>query len=125
MPELPERVIKAWEDREGPVIFTTVSGDGVPNAIFASCVNMYGDDTIVVANNHFSKTLSNIRAGSKGSILFRAKSWETFQIKGGIEYFEEGPVFEYMKEWNPPEHPGHGAAALRISEVWSGARRLL
>jgi len=124
MAELPEEAIRAWDEREGPVIFVTVDGDGVPNAIYASCVSRYSRDTIVVANNFFSKTLKNIRSGSPGSILFRTGKWKTYQIKGHIEYYEDGPVFDDMKEWNPSQHPGHGAAALRVNEVWSGADRL-
>ena len=29
-----------------------------------------------------------------------------------------------MKTWNPPEHPGHAAAALQVEEVFSGAEKL-
>ena len=53
MATLPEKVIKAWEDREGPIILSTVNGDGIPNAIYATCVSKFREDTIVVANNYF------------------------------------------------------------------------
>ena len=56
MAVLPEKVSKAWEDREGPIILSTINGDGIPNAIYATCVSKFSDDTIVVANNYFSKT---------------------------------------------------------------------
>ena len=68
MGALPEKVSKAWEDREGPIILSTVNGDGIPNAIYATCVSKFSEDTIVIANNYFSKTLENILAGSKGTI---------------------------------------------------------
>jgi len=29
-----------------------------------------------------------------------------------------------MKKWNPPQHPGHAAAALVVVEVYSGAQRV-
>ncbi len=70
MAALPEKVSKAWENREGPIILSTVNEDGIPNAIYATCVSKFSEDTIVIANNYFSKTLKNILAGSKGSILF-------------------------------------------------------
>lgn len=69
MATLPESVSKAWEDREGPIILSTVNGDGIPNAIYATCVSKFNESTIVIANNYFSKTLENIQAGSKGTIL--------------------------------------------------------
>ncbi len=125
MAALPERVSRAWVDREGPVVLSTVNGDGVPNAIYATCVSKFSEDTIVVANNYFSKTLENILAGSKGSILFITKERKSYQIKGSIEYHTEGTIFEDMKKWNPEKHPGHAAAALKVEEVYSGAEKLL
>ena len=125
MTALPEEVIKAWEDREGPIILSTVNGDGIPNAIYATCVSIFSEDTVVVANNYFSKTLENILAGSKGTILFITKEGKSYQIKGNIEYHKEGSVFEDMKKWNPEKHPGHAAAALKVEEAYTGAEKLL
>jgi len=47
---LPDSVKEAWEDRKGPVILVTVAEDGTPNAIWAGCVKMFSDDTLVVAD---------------------------------------------------------------------------
>jgi len=33
-------------------------------------------------------------------------------------------VFDHVKTWNPPKRPGHGAAALRVEEVYSAAEKL-
>ena len=90
MATLPEQVRQAWEEREGPVILTTVDADGKPNAIYATCTSIYGTDRIVVADNYFSKTQANIFAGSKGSILFITKDKKSYQIKGKIEYQIKG-----------------------------------
>ncbi len=122
---LSEAVSKAWEDRKGPVIFTTVNESGTPNAIYVGCVSKFGEDTIVIANNYFSKTQENIFAGSKGSILFITNEGKSYQIKGTIDYHTEGDIFDDMKKWNPSQHPGHGAAAIKVEEVYSGAEKLL
>lgn len=124
MAALPEKVSKAWDDREGPIVLSTVNGDGIPNAIYATCVSKFNDSTIVIANNYFSKTLQNILAGSKGTILFLTKEGKSYQLKGRIEYHKEGPIYEDMKKWNPEKHPGHAAAALNVEEVYSGAEKL-
>jgi hypothetical protein len=50
---------------------------------------------------------------------------KAYQLKGSLEYHAAGPIFEDMKKWNPPVHPGHGAAALVVEEVYSGSKRLL
>jgi len=125
MTALPEEVSLAWEDHEGPIILSTVNKGGIPNSIYATCVSKYSEDTLVIANNYFSKTLENIEAGSKGSILFITKAGKSYQVKGSIEYHKDGPVFENMKKWNPKKHPGHAATALKVEEAYSGAEKLL
>jgi len=124
MPAIPEEVTNAWENREGPVVLTTVDGTGVPNSIYAKCVGSFGDDTLVVADNYFDKTRRNLLAGGRGSILFITGEGKAYQVKGRLEYHKEGPVFDDMKKWNPEKHPGHGAAALKVEEVYSGATKL-
>ncbi len=124
MPSLPATVRQAWENRDGPVILATVSPDGVPNIIYATCVGAFGADRLVVADNYFDKTRRNLLAGSKGALLFRSKDGKAYQVKGTLEYHTSGEVFNAMKTWNPPKHPGHAAAALRIEDVYSGAQKL-
>lgn len=125
MAKIPDDVRKAWDEREGPVVFATVNPQGEPNAIYVTCVSIYGDNMFVVANNYFNKTKANISSGSKGALLFINKEGKSFQVKGKIQYFTEGPVYEDMKRWNPKKHPGHAAAAIEPDEIYSGAEKLL
>jgi len=125
MASLPNSVREAWQDRNGPVVLATVSDTGKPNSIYASSVRMFDTDRLVVADNYFSKTRANIMAGSKGSILFITKAGKAYQIKGSLEYYKEGEIFDDMKTWNPKQHPGRAAVALNIEEVYSGAEQLL
>ncbi len=122
---LPESVSRAWEDRDGAVVLTTVDETGNPNSIYATCVGKFSENTLVVADNYFDKTRKNILAGSRGSILFITKEGKSFQVKGSIEYITEGEVFDFMKSWNPEKHPGHAATVLKVEEVYSGAQKLL
>lgn len=125
MTTLPEKVNAAWEAREKTIVLSTVDKDGTPNAIYATCVSRYDEDTFVVANNYFSKTMQNILTGSKASLLFITTEGKSFQLKGQLAYHTSGPIYEDMKRWNPTKHPGHGAAALKVEEVYNGATRLL
>ncbi len=125
MASLPEQVSKAWEERNGPIVFSTVDKDGKPNSIYATCTSLYEQDTILVANNYFSKTIANILAGSRGSVLFITQEGKSYQVKGGISYHTDGALFEDMKKWNPARHPGHGVAALKVEEVYKGAEKLV
>lgn len=125
MAQLPEIVSKAWEDRKDPVVLTTVSTNGIPNSIYATCVSKYKDEYIVVADNYFSKTRENLKKEKTGSLLFITPEKKAYQIKGTVEYHTEGPVFDDMKKWNPEKHPGVAAAAVKIEEVYSGGEKLL
>jgi predicted pyridoxine 5'-phosphate oxidase superfamily flavin-nucleotide-binding protein len=124
MASMPESVRSAWEDRKGPVVLATVNADGVPNIIYASCVGAFGADRLVVADNYFDKTRANLQTPRTGSILFLTKEGKAFQVKGRLEYHTSGEVFDDMKTWNPPKHPGHGAAVLHVEEVYSGAEKI-
>jgi len=125
MAVLPKKVSKAWDEKEGPVIFSTVSEDGIPNAVYVTCVAKYGEEMLVVADNYFDKTRKNIFSGSKGSMLFITGEGKSYQVKGSVEYHKEGDIFADMKKWNPTKHPGHAAVVLKIEEVYSGAEKLL
>lgn len=124
MAVLPQEVRDAWEDREGPVILATVSEEGTPNIIYATCVSAFGDDKLVVADNYFDKTRKNLQANPKSAILFITKADKAYQVKGTLSYHTEGEIFDDMKTWNPEKHPGHAAAALTVEEVYSGAEKL-
>jgi hypothetical protein len=125
MPALPQAVSQAWDARKGPIILTTVDENGTPNAIYASCVSKFAEDKLVVADNYFDKTRANIKAGTKGSLLFITEDNKAFQVKGEIEYHTDGEIYENMKSWLDPKHPGHAAAVLNVEAVYSGAERLL
>jgi predicted pyridoxine 5'-phosphate oxidase superfamily flavin-nucleotide-binding protein len=122
--KIPEAVKEAWKRREGPVVLATVDVAGRPNVIYVTCVSLYGDDRLLVADNYFDKTRKNIKAGSQGAVLFMTSDKKPYQLKGTVEYHSAGPVFDDMKKWNPPKHPGHAAAALVVEEAYSGAQRL-
>ena len=125
MTVLPESIIKAFEDREGPIVFATVASDGKPNIIYATCVSMYENRNIVIADNYFDKTKHNIIGKSKVSILFMTKAQQALQLKGTVEYVTHGAIFDWMKTWNPSKHPGHGAAVVTIEQAYSGSSVLL
>ena len=124
MASLPTSVREAWEDRDGPAILATVSPEGVPNIIYVGCVGAFGEDRLLVADNYFDKTRKNLLSGGKGAILFRSKEGKAYQVKGTLEYHKSGEIFDHMKTWNPSSHPGHGAAALQVEEVYSGAEKI-
>lgn len=125
MTKLNEKILKEWENRQGPIVFTTVNEVGVPNSIYATCVNNYNDEFLVVADNYFDKTKNNLMVNQEASILFYTKDDNAYQVKGTVEYLKSGAIFEDMKKWNPEKHPGNAAAALNVREVYSGSEKIL
>ena len=125
MATLSETVLQAWEDRDGPVILATISPDGIPNIIYVTCVNRFDNTRLVVADNYFQKTKANALGTNKnGALLFRDKAGGAYQVKGKLEYLQEGEIFQHMKSWNPPKHPGHAALVLNVETVFSGAQQI-
>jgi hypothetical protein len=54
---LPLSVRRAWEDRGGrPAILATVGTDGAPNLVCVTCVTLFGEHWVVVADNYSSTT---------------------------------------------------------------------
>jgi len=121
---LPTSVREMCDDRDGPVILATVRPEGLPNITHVGCVGALGEDRLVVADNYFDKRRKNLLNGGKASLLFRCKKGKAYQAKGTREYHQSGEIFDHMKTCNPSRHPGHGAAALRIEEVYSGAETI-
>ncbi len=122
---LSKEILDGWKEREKAVVLTTVSSDGMPNSIWATCTDMYGEEAVVVADNYFVKTKQNSVNGALASVLFLTKERKSYQLKGTLSYHIEGPYFDFMKAFNPAQHPGHGALVLHVQEAYSGAQKLL
>lgn len=123
--KITKKLKDAWDNRNKAIVLTTVSNKGVPNSIYATCNALYNDNSILVANNYFDKTLKNIENVGKASILFITNDDKSFQIKGRVKHFTSGAEFENMQSWNPKHLPGHGVAVIDIEEAYSGAEKLL
>lgn len=123
--KLPDIVSQGWEDREGPVVLTTVDSNGIPNSIYASCAAKIAKDRIVVADNKMHKTQLNILGGSPVSVLFLTKEKKSFQLKGSASYRTDGDVYDDMKNgWLDKKYPGRAAVVIDVEEVYSGADKL-
>ena len=123
--KLPDLIKTAWLEKNGPVTVTTTDPHGIPNSIYATCVSIYDDEKILIANNYFCKTLANVQNGCKGNILFITKDKKAYQMKGNFNYFTEGELFEDMNNWNPKKLPGIGVAVLTVDEIYSGANKII
>jgi predicted pyridoxine 5'-phosphate oxidase superfamily flavin-nucleotide-binding protein len=123
--KLPEIASRAWENREGPVVLTTVDSNGSPNTIYVTCVKKISDSKIVVADNKMNKTRANLKAGCPVSLLYITGEKKSFQLKGFAQYLTGGNIFDEMKTgWLDNKYAGHAAVVIDVKEVYSGADKL-
>ena len=125
MAQMPRDVVDAWERRQGPIVLVTVDAQGMPNAIYATCVRLFDAGRLVVADNYFVKTRANLQPGAKGAILFITDAGKSYQLKGTLERQTSGELYDDMKRWLDPKHPGHAATVLHVEQVYSGGTQLM
>ncbi len=125
MSKLPDILSKAWEDREGPVVFTTTDSKGKPNSVYVTSVKMSQEGDIMIADNFFQKTRANILSGSRGVVLYISKEGKSFQLKGTIAYFRDGALYEEMLTWADPQYPRVAIAVLKVEEAYSGSEKII
>ena len=99
----------------------TANARGIPNVIPLRCVKIYDDETILICDNYFNKTLENMRENPAAAICIW-KPKHGYQIKGRVEIHEKGEIFEYnlawMKGFKPDAKP-KTAILFRITEIYS------
>ncbi len=122
--KIPQEVLEAWQEKQGPVVLTTISEQGIPNSIYATCAAIFEGNKILVADNKFQKTYNNILACNKATVLFITEEKKAYQLKGAISHQTEGKEFDDMKKWNPPHLAGKGVAVLDVQKIYSGAREI-
>lgn len=125
MAKLTPAALQAWEQRDERMVLTTCNPDNVPNSIWVICAKLINDEQFVIANNAFNKTLNNISLGSTGSLLYIAPEREAYQVKGSLEYYTSGTIYQDMKKWLDSKYPGKGALVLNIEEVYYGAEQVV
>jgi len=124
MSQLPAVVLEAWERRVLAPVVTTVSKNGVPNSIYATCVSFYNNEKVLVADNKFVKTYKNLEEGCKGCLVFLTEDKKAYQIKGTFTYATKGAYFDDMKKWNGEGLAGNGVAIMSVEEIYSGSEQI-
>jgi len=119
-----KRLAEAWGGRIGPAVFTTVDLSGNPNSIYVLSMKLLDDGRVLLMDNRFHKTRENIKGGSRGAFLFLAPGHKYYQVKGRLEYFSSGPLFEDFKKEIEPRFARLAAVLLHPEEIYCGAERL-
>jgi len=79
--------------------FATTNKEGVPNINMIGVKKIEDDETILLADNYFNKTLANIKENARAAILTkRAEEKLWYQLKGTCQYLNEGQKYEDFKK---------------------------
>ena len=123
---LPE-VITALK-KTSPICIATSDKNGVPNINYVSFLKEYDDETIVLADNKYFKTLNNLKTNPVLSfVVLDPDAKKAYQVKGKIEYITEGEKFDYTVEWVKSKRPDltpKGAVFMTVDEIYCGAEKL-
>ncbi|MBW1850913.1 MAG: pyridoxamine 5'-phosphate oxidase family protein [Deltaproteobacteria bacterium] len=124
MGKLNERMKEIFNNQE-VIALSTCSGEGVPNVVPMSAKKILDDDTILLSDQFFGKTLKNLKENPKASVA----TWdglEGYQIKGSVTIETSGPVFEKTVQWIDEMGKKHGlplkckgAVILKIEEIFN------
>ncbi|HII01815.1 TPA: hypothetical protein HA351_09270 [Methanosarcinaceae archaeon] len=99
----------------------TADKNGVPNVCLMGFVKAQDDETLVMADVFWKKTLANLQENPKATITAYLPP-KAYQIKGSMELVSEGPLMNEINEWVASKMANlkpKGAALLHVEEIYS------
>ena len=117
--KMPAKVRKMFES-EKYFQLVTASPEGVPNACTIGAKYVQDDETIVIVDNYFKKTLENLTVNPKVALLARIEK-VSYQIKGTGRYLNAGAEYEKARDWmkaKGPKYPAKGALYVTVEDVF-------
>ncbi len=121
--------VRALFEAQAVVAFATASVTGVPNVVPIGAKKVLDDETILISDQYFKKTLANLKENPQASLTFwDAKTAESYQIKGTVTIETSGVIFEETTAWveeisrmrNAPLK-SKGAIVLKVREIYSSS----
>lgn len=99
----------------------TAAKDGTPNVVPIGAYKLLDDETMLISDQFFNKTLKNLKENSKIAFTYWGEKGG-YQIKGTVTIHTNDKVFEddvaWMKEIRPNLKP-KSAVIVKITDVYS------
>ncbi len=123
MAKMTERMMEIFK-KVPTVILATATGDGTPNAVPVGAKTIIDDETILISDQFFNKTLANIKTNPKVAVSYW-EGHEGYQLKGSVTIETSGQRYEDTAKWI--EELGakagfplksKGAVILKIDEIF-------
>jgi len=89
---MTERIKKLFA-KVPTVILATASADGIPNAVPVGAKYIVDDETILLSDQFFNKSLVNLKTNPRMAVTFW-KGHEGYQLKGKVTIETQGHLYE-------------------------------
>jgi uncharacterized protein len=117
--------MKEVAEKGRPFVIATASPSGEPNAVSITFAKIISDDEIILVDNFMKKTIQNIKANPRVSVLVWAKM-DTgksvgYQFKGEAGYERAGELFNSAVEWTKstaPQLNPKGVVVVKIDSIY-------
>ena len=97
MAKMTERMQELFNKVPNAVL-ATATADGTPNAVPVGAKKIIDDETILISDQFFNKTLANLKANAKAAVSFW-EGHEGYQFKGSVTIETSGPLYEETNQW--------------------------
>ena len=126
MAQMTKRMKELFE-KVPTAVLATVNDTGIPNAVPIGAKKILDDQTILISDQFFNKTLINMKKNDQVSVLFW-EGYEGYQLKGKVVIETSGPRFEEAVQWIKELSAklgfplkSKGAVILKIDEIYGVA----
>ncbi|MBN1474354.1 MAG: pyridoxamine 5'-phosphate oxidase family protein [Syntrophaceae bacterium] len=80
------------------VYLSTATKDGVPNVVPIGMVKFLDDETLLISDQYFDKTLKNLKENPKIALAWWGEK-DGFQLKADITIHTDDEIFRKNVEW--------------------------
>ncbi|MBN2514904.1 MAG: pyridoxamine 5'-phosphate oxidase family protein [Deltaproteobacteria bacterium] len=124
MAKMSERVKEIFQ-KQHDVVLATASKEGIPNVVVVGAKKIIDDETILISDQYFDKTLANMKENPRAAVTVWEKT-EGYQIKGMVSIETSGPRFEETMRWIEDlgkkfnvHLKSKGAVILKITDIYT------
>jgi predicted pyridoxine 5'-phosphate oxidase superfamily flavin-nucleotide-binding protein len=112
-------------EKQQTVVLATATKEGVPNVVPVGAKKILDEETILISDQFFDKTLKNIKENPYVAITIW-DNHEGYQLKGTVNVETSGPRFEETARWieemgkamNVPLK-SKGALIIHVTDIFS------
>ena len=80
------------------MFLSTASKDGLPNVVPIGAAKFLDDETLLISDQYFGKTLANLRENPRIALAWWGEK-EGYQVKADITIHTDGEIFRHNVEW--------------------------